>query len=181
MPPWGRQSQYLGILSAETWNLILFRETVIIRGCGSRDVESLCGNFKYAIIDLIVFNLSRFLSRFKGERMKGCLLSCDHDFCNSGSLFYTSTTLSLTPVFTFLLQNYWNIFDLNVLQYPDHNCCLNRKYILSTIELFSSTEVMLLAEVGWGWFSLLLLLLLLSVLTAECLLSEVSLKHGWPQ
>merc|ERR1712012_96306 len=69
------------------------KETVIIRGCGSRDVESLCGNFK-----------------FKGERMKGCLLSCDHDFCNSGSLFYTSTTLillsSLTAVFTFLLQNY---------------------------------------------------------------------------
>ena len=136
LPPWGRQSQYHGNLSAETWNLILFRETVIIRGCGSRDVESLCGNFKYAIIDLIVFNLWRLLSRFKGERMKGCLLSCDHDFCNSGSLFYTSTTLillsSLTAIFTLLIQNYWNlsISDINVLQDPNYNCCLNRKYIL---------------------------------------------------
>ena len=42
-----------------------FRENVIIRGCVSKDVEALCGSFTYM-----------------RDKMKGCLLTCDEDFCN---------------------------------------------------------------------------------------------------
>ena len=60
---------------------IYFRENVIIRGCVNKHVEALCGSFTY-----------------QRDKMKGCLLTCDEDFCNGASRVSSSLILAASLI-----------------------------------------------------------------------------------
>ena len=73
-----------------------FRENVIIRGCVNKHVEALCGSFTY-----------------KKDRMKGCLLTCDEDFCNGQEKHTLQLAVALSFILLLISLFYFSDFELN--------------------------------------------------------------------